>query len=391
MAALIGVCVAAAWLGGVPLVPESAGRAGDRDGWTLVFLAALAGAFAAYLLALRCLAGARVRLVAVGAVALAIQLLPLGAPLLLSTDAWTYWEYGAIANGDGNPYLDTPAEHPENPAFEHAGADWRDTTSVYGPAFSLFSQLVAHAVGPSEEAAAWTFKALAALAMLTLTALAARLATNRAFAAAFVGWNPLLAIHFAGGGHNDALMMTLVLGAIVLAATGRRRLAALLWPLAILIKWIPLVFFALRVLDARRAGRRVAHGVFAATVAAVLVLATWQYGSGWLRASGPLADNAGEQTSYALPHRLEQLGVPHVVALGLAGVLLAAGLALLAREALRGRPHLARAGCLLIAVTPWLTPWYVVWAVPLAAAEEDRKAQLVALTLCAYLLPQTIL
>jgi hypothetical protein len=29
--------------------------------------------------------------------------------------------------------------------------------------------------------------------------------------------------------------------------------------------------------------------------------------------------------------------------------------------------------------------------VPLAAAEEDRTAQVVALALCAYLLPQTIL
>src|SRR5687768_17640455 len=38
-------------------------------------------------------------------------LLPLAAPLLLSTDAWTYWEYGAIANEGGNPYRDTPADH----------------------------------------------------------------------------------------------------------------------------------------------------------------------------------------------------------------------------------------------------------------------------------------
>lgn len=389
--ALVGACVAIAWLGGAPLVPESAGRAGSRDGWSLAFLAALAAAFAGYVLALRLLAGGRARLASVGALAAAIQLLPLAAPLLLSTDAWTYWEYGAIANDGGDPYRDTPAEHPANPAYEHAGADWRDTTSVYGPAFSLLSQLVAHLAGTSEDAAAWTFKVLAAIAMLALTALAARLANDRAFAAAFVGWNPLLAIHFAGGGHNDALMMALVLGAIALAAAGRRRAAAVLWPLAILVKWVPLVFFALRVLDARKAGRRVSHAVFAATFAAVLALATWQYGSGWLRASGPLADNAGEQTSYAFAHRLEQLGAPHWLALGLAGAVLVAGLALLAREALRGRPHLARAGCLLIVATPWLTPWYAVWAVPLAAAEGDRKAQLASLALCAYLLPQTIL
>ena len=45
----------------------------------------------------------------------------------------------------------------------------------------------------------------------------------------------------------------------------------------------------------------------------------------------------------------------------------------------------------MLVTTPWLVPWYAVWAVPLAAAEEDRKAQIVALALCAYLLPQTIL
>ena len=35
-------------------------------------------------------------------------------------------------------------------------------------------------------------------------------------------------------------------------------------------------------------------------------------------------------------------------------------------------------------------PWYTVWALPLAAAEGDRRAQLLSLGFCAYLLPQTI-
>ena len=67
------------------------------------------------------------------------------------------------------------------------------------------------------------------------------------------------------------------------------------------------------------------------------------------------------------------------MALGLATVALALGLAWLAREAHRGRVRLARAACLLLLTTPWLAPWYTVWAVPLAAAEDDRRAQLVAL------------
>ena len=44
---------------------------------------------------------------AVAVVAVLVQLVPLGAPLLLSTDAWTYWSYGWIASeGGGNPYVD---------------------------------------------------------------------------------------------------------------------------------------------------------------------------------------------------------------------------------------------------------------------------------------------
>jgi hypothetical protein len=320
-----------------------------------------------------------------------IQLLPLAGPLLLSTDAWAYWEYGRIASvHDGNPYVDTPSEFPDDPAYDYAGAAWRGTTSIYGPAFTLLAEGVALVSGSSAAAAAWIFKVLAALGVLACVVLAARLARDRPYAAALVGWNPLLAVHFAGGGHNDSILIGFTLGALVLAAGGRKGLAGAAWAVAVLIKWIPLVFFALRAIDARRAGRRVSHAGFAGAAIVVLGLATWRYGLDWLRAFRLLARNAEAQTSYALPHRLEQLGVPHTVALGLAVTALAVGLAWLAREAWRGRTRLGLAGCLLLATTPYLTPWYVIWALPLAAAEDDRRAQLIALGFCAYLLPQTI-
>ena len=348
-------------------------------------------AFAAYLAGLLALRRAPATLRAVVAAAFVIQLIPLAGPLLVSTDAWTYWEYGRIAAvHDGNPYVDTPNDFPDDPAYDKAGADWRDTTSVYGPAFTLLSEAVAVVAGSSAAAAAWIFKALAALGMLACTVLAARLAREKALAAALVGWNPLFAIHFAGGGHNDSILIAASMAALALAAAGRRQAAGAAWALAILIKWIPLVFFALRAIAARATKRRVGHLGFALTAATVLVLATWRYGFDWLRSVGPLARNADEQSSYALPHRLEQLGLPHGLTLALAVGALLVGLLWLAREARRGRVRLGLAGCLLLATTPWLTPWYAIWAVPLAAAEDDRRAQLVALGFCAYLLPQAI-
>ena len=390
VALLVTGCVAVAWIEGAPIVPADAGRAGGGE-LGVVFLALLAAAFAVYLGALRLARRRPPALRAVLAAAVAIQLVPLAGPLLLSTDAWTYWEYGRIAAvHGGNPYVDTPSEFATDPAYEYAGAAWRETTSVYGPAFTLLSEPVALVSGSSAAAAAWIFKTLAALGVLACVLLAARLARDRPYAAALVGWNPLFAVHFAGGGHNDALMAALTLGALALAAGGRRGLAGAAWALAVLVKWIPLVFLALRAAEARTSRRRVSHAGFAAAGAAIVGLATWRYGIDWLRAFGPLARNAGGQTSYALPHRLQQLGVPHPLTLALAVAVLGAGLAVLLRQALRGRVRLGLAACLLLATTPWLAPWYLIWALPLAAAEDDRRAQLVALGFCAYLLPQTI-
>ena len=372
-------------------MPEDAGRAGDASTATRLFLTLLAGAFAAYLAGLALLRRRSSSLRAVLVLAAAIQLVPLAGPLLLSTDAWAYWGYGRIAAvHDGNPYVDPPNEFPDDPAYEHGGAAWRDTTSVYGPAFTLVSEAVALAAGASSSASAWSFKVLAALAVLACALLAARLARDRPFALALVGWNPLFAVHFGGGGHNDALMIALVLAPLALGAGGRRGWAGAAWAAAIFVKWVPLVFLLLRPVDARAHGRRVGHAGFALAVLVLAAAATLRYGLDWLGAVAPLARNAGEQTSYALPHRVEQLGVPHAAALALAAVALAAGLLWLAREAVRGRPYLGLAACLLLATTPWLTPWYAIWALPLAAVDEDRRAQLLALAFCAYLLPQTI-
>jgi hypothetical protein len=44
----------------------------------------------------------------------------------------------------------------------------------------------------------------------------------------------------------------------------------------------------------------------------------------------------------------------------------------------------------VLLATPYLAPWYLIWMVPLAAAEDDRAAQALALLLTAYLLRQTV-
>ena len=314
--------------------------------------------------------------------ALAVQLVPLAAPLMLSSDAWTYWMYGRIATvHDANPYEDTPSEFPDDPAYQWTGERWRDSTSVYAPGFTLASEPVALVAGESHDAAAWLYKALAALAVCATVLLAARLAARPALAAAFVGWNPLLAVHLAGGGHNDAWVGALLLAALATQAGG------VAWAFGAAVKWIPLVLLPLHALQR---GRRAGLAAFALATAAVGALATWRYGLAWLDAFGPLADNARETTSYALPHRLSQLGVPESAAIALFAVLFVIVYLVLAREAWRGRARLALASVVLLACAPYVAPWYLAWVVPLAAVEEDRLARGLALAFTAYLLPQTI-
>jgi len=315
-------------------------------------------------------------------VALAVQLVPLGAPLMLSSDAWTYWMYGRIAVvHDANPYEVPPSAFPDDPAYRWSGEKWRDATSVYAPGFTLASEPVALVAGESHNAAAWLYKSLAAIAASAMVLLAARLGARPALAAAFVGWNPLLAVHLAGAGHNDAWVGALLLAALATQARG------VAWALGAAVKWIPLALLPLQALAERR---RAGLGAFAVTSVVVAALATWRYGLAWLDAVGPLADNARETTSYALPHRLSQLGVPEGLAIALFAVLFAAVYLLLARAAWRGRARLALAAVVLLACAPYVTPWYLAWVVPLAAVEEDELARWLALGFTAYLLPQTI-
>jgi alpha-1,6-mannosyltransferase len=389
--ACVAACIACAWPGASPLSPGLAGSLTGNRTWAWIYLGSSAAAFAAYAVGLRFLSSRGARLAAVGAVAAAIQLAPLAGPVLISSDAWTYWDYGRIAAVDGgNPYRDTPDDFSDEAAYQWVGGGWRDTTDVYGPAFTLASEPIGLAAGESHQAAAWIYKSLAALFVLLCTWLASRLSPRPAFAAAFVGWNPLLALHFAGGGHNDAWMAGLVLAALALAASGRRQLAGAAWALAVLVKWIPLVFLPLRLLEARAAGRRIPSASFGLTALVVAALATWRYGLAWLGAFGPLARNANKETRFALPHRLGELGVPTSLAIAICAAAFALAYLWLAREAWRGRARLGLAAALLLLTVPYLAAWYLVWTVPLAAAEDDRTAQWLTLGLTAYLLRQAV-
>lgn len=388
--AAAGACVV-----GIVLVVVAASRAAAPASspidaprhWGLWLTAGVALGFAGYVGAVLAL---RRQIASVGAVLLvacAVQLAPLAGPTLLSTDAWTYWMYGRVAAvHDGDPYGDPPSAYADDVAYSVMGSSWRDTTSLYGPLFTLGAEAHGRLAGDDPGRAAWLYRAFAALAVLGTAALAGSLATRPAFAVAFVGWNPLLALHFGGGGHNDAAMMLLVVGALVLAARSRPNLAGIAWTAAIGVKWVAAAFLGLWLLD--RARRREPLGIpgLVAGAVAIAVVATARYGTTWLGALDGLSSQARRTGSIGLSQWLADVGLAHrtiLVTIGLASV---AAFAWLAVSAWRGRPRLGVAGSVAALGQGWLNPWYASWGVSLSASDEDRLAWLLAVGLTGFLL-----
>ena len=135
----------------------------------------------------------------------------------------------------------------------------------------------------------------------------------------------MLAIHFAGGGHNDALVMALVVGALLLAARRRPAASGVAWAAAIGVKWFPLLFLPLHVLEARRSGRSVRYAALAGVAFLIAGLAFWRYGSAWLDSAANVSGQLRRTTSLSTARWLTGLGLSEEVAIALLGVLFVAG------------------------------------------------------------------
>jgi hypothetical protein len=296
---------------------------------------------------------------------------------------YAYWDYGRLlAAHDANPYSVAPQRFAGDPADVAMAPAWRGARSVYGPVFTAASAGLAGTGSRSSETAAFAYRVAAAGGMLALVGATAAAAPVPAFAAAFVGWNPLLALDFAGGGHNDVWMMVLVAGGLALAAR-RPGFAGASWALAGGMKWVALGLlpFQLAGTDRRRAVQLAAGFVLAASATAALAFGL--FGTAWLSALAPFTHL---RAHWAIPSRLAGLGLPRWLAL--APLVLA--LPWLLSSARAGRPRRGLGAGLTLIASPWLLPWYAVWAVPLAALEEDRAAWALVLGLCAYLLPDRV-
>jgi hypothetical protein len=335
------------------------------------------------------------------AIALAIAAFAV-APVLLSHDVYSYVDYARLGVVHGlDPYVHPPLAAPQDPVF--ADVTWTETTSAYGPLFTLATYPLAWLpVG----AAVAVLKTVAALSVLGLAAVTARIAAWRGIdpqrAAAFVALNPLVLVHVVGGAHNDGLTMLLVLlavaailsareisgGAALLATLATKAAAAFIAPFALLATAHPPPTARNRPIYGRfrPVGRLLVGGLVAA--AAIGGAAYLSFGWDWLHAFGLAGENQGRTSYMSLPITVARLTGLDPDAVRLVALVLFLTLFLeLLLWTWRGFDWIRACGWTaagLLLASSWLLPWYLVWLLPLAAIARDRSLQLLALALTAY-------
>ena len=293
---------------------------------------------------------------------------------LFSSDVYAYAAYGEMARLGINPYVHVAL--PQTDPLFHA-ASWQWTGSlpicVYGTLFVSIATLVVFVTQHLHVASQLNaFRLLSCAASLCCVYLLAKCGAEgddrRARRAAlFLGLNPV-ALWAAAEGHNDTLMVALVLAGIVLYRT-KHAAGAFVAVLAGAIK-IPgliaggtLATVALLERGDRRAFAAGAAGVAVVAVASLPLI----YGATHdLAPHGHYAPLASVQSLHP------------VVAIAVAIAVL-----LRARTAQTTIDRLAS-----IALAAWLAipnpyPWYGLWLLPLGAWASDRRIALTTALVCA--------
>jgi len=359
---------------GSPIDPHGA--------WRTVWIAAVVVAFALYgvgVLVARSRGGTGLRHAVL--VAVVVQLLPLGGPLLLSRDVFLYWaEAREVTVHHANPYTVTPSRYPDDPGTRQASPQWRTQTEPYGPGWVVLGAVPAAAAGSSHRAASLLYRLFSTAALLAAIALVAW-RTRRAAAVALLGWSPLIALHFAGGGHSDSWIVLALAAALAWRGSAT---AGSAWSLGASLKAVPAILLPL---ELARARLRFPLRFWVALIGidAVIVVAAFAlFGPHWLSAT---LIGAHGTSPIGGVHFLTEAGLRHRYAVAIGALVFAGVYAVLLREAwLHGRARLSLAATALCMCSSLLRPWYAIWPVALAAIEADGAAELVAFALSAYVL-----
>ena len=345
---------------GSPSIPPEA--------WRPWWWAGLIAGFGCYAAGVWLLRGATGGASVAFAMAVVIQALPLTTPRQLSGDIQTYAKQAWSAH----TYQDNP------------------NGSVYGTLWMALAKVVNWVGGTNDHTIGHTeiiFRLLAFLSVVATVAIVAVLAVRKAIAIAMLGWNPLVAFHFAGGGHNDAFMILLAVAGIAAAKFGFAQLGGACWVASIFVKWSTAPLYLLWAIERRRE-RKAAGLAGAAVAAAVLVTMSFAvFGGSWVHIVWALRHVEHMPANFGMVGWLHDAGLSISASVVVSHVLVVVAVALFAVQAWRRRLRLGLAAGVITLVGPRIEPWYAIWSIALSAADdEDDWGKLLAVVLSGVLL-----
>lgn len=328
--------------------------------------------------------------------ALALWLFPtLLVPPLFSRDPYSYFVQGRLLELGIDPYANGAAAYE---GWFRAGVDpmWAETPTPYGPVFLLIERAIV-GIAQTPFWSAIGFRLVAVVGVIAIAYVVPRLATLQGINPAAALWlsamNPLVVLHFALGGHNDAVMIAFMLTGLYFAMTERITPAIALIACAVAVKLIAIVlvpFAALLFLPRQSTQlRRLLTYAIAGTAVIGLVLVAGLVtgvGAGWLQAlmtPGTVRTWLSPPTAIGMTiglvgqwfgnDTIDTVAVDAVRLIGI-GIALAYCAYLLLRPQRRTPVRSAvLAFTAVIFLGPVVQPWYLLWALPLIAISGLRK------------------
>ncbi len=331
-----------------------------------------------------------------------------GAPLFLgpplfSRDIYSYIGQGMIAHHGLNPYKVGPSVLGKGPLLASIASVWRTTTSPYGPLFVISCRFVVGVTGGSLIAEVLAFRTLelvgVVLIMVSLPRLARHLGTDPGVALWLGALSPLALFSFIASGHNDALMVGLLLAGVTLAVEGRLVPGLVLCALAATVK-LPaaaaIVFLAADQFTATNGIRRWTVVIKAVVVTAIVFVGvTMAAGFGWTWLGTAALHVPTELRVDSTPavslgtlffHLLHMVGIPvrqsatvtvTQAICGIAAVAASVWLLLNIRK-LDVVRALGIALLLIVIGSPTVWPWYLMWGLALLAATRAQRSAALA-------------
>jgi len=302
---------------------------------------------------------------------------------MFSNDIYDYAAQGELVSHHINPYVYGPGVLGASPFSTLAHGFWINTPSPYGPLFNGLDGGIVQLTGHRVLISIVVLRLLAvlgvALIAIFLPLLARSYGQDPSVAFSLGVLNPLVLLFLIASGHNDALMVGLLVTGLYTARRGHCAWGIVLCALAGAIKAPGLIgVFAIGWTwgGADSSWRRCFNLAKAAVIAAVTFEALSTFfglGWGWVRTLG--ASNT--VTTWITPTDLIGKAIPALSGVAhVTGLIAAVAISLwqLKRLPVIGLPRAM--GLILLAIVllgPIVQPWYLMWGIPILAITAGAR------------------